>query len=604
MLCLMYLENAWTSITPADKVRNFLSLGQRTQLNCTILQHLLNSQRALLDNSQLDTVSQSLSPRRQQQREGRARMKRRRFPVRGDHDLMTPDTCTLSGNQLCPVTQVRLLGMTSHSANLGQSANLGESSNNKAAAGQMTRRPAASPSRRLRFEDETEMEVESRYQERQRRRGWIRGTGVLVSKPGLNVYISDRAGQGLQVIGQCHTCGTSSEGPVDFSQHTPVSDDRRRCLYKTNLNLWTEPIRETYIGSAIPSETRGRGALSASNMQQAMVTCPPTAPPPMTSLMTSTAVRLNGRKAGQDLNQDLLGGPAAAQLTERSPRVDLRRKNSACLLAQVEPLMTSSESPAQSQDPPTSESTSDGQVKQPMNAELHSADAPIPEQFCSRDESSHLSLRRLFSNIRLSRTRTGSLDQLKLNPHPPASDHGLPGTRMTSSLLKKSSVQSLSVGAPFSQLRKSSSVQSFGSEQKKKNDCSADYRPESDRFLPQTLSVEDIGHPGSTRSIGRVLQVCCDGTVQLELSRPPGGMFGFIISQGSAHSTSGVYVEDMLDYSTEKLYSGLLSVGDEILEVNGEKVAGLSLDQVTLLLSQNPSTMVCVIRHRRPSPLL
>lgn len=59
------------------------------------------------------------------------------------------------------------------------------------------------------------------------------------------------------------------------------------------------------------------------------------------------------------------------------------------------------------------------------------------------------------------------------------------------------------------------------------------------RFLPQTLSVEDIGHPGSNRSIGRVLQVCCDGTVQLELSRPPGGMFGFIISQGSAHSTSG-----------------------------------------------------------------
>lgn len=36
-------------------------------------------------------------------------------------------------------------------------------------------------------------------------------------------------------------------------------------------------------------------------------------------------------------------------------------------------------------------------------------------------------------------------------------------------------------GAPFSQLRKSSSVQSFGSEQKKKNDRSADYRPEADR---------------------------------------------------------------------------------------------------------------------------
>ncbi|GLD68676.1 uncharacterized protein AKAME5_001998900 [Lates japonicus] len=35
----------------------------------------------------------------------------------------------------------------------------------------------------------------------------------------------------------------------------------------------------------------------------------------------------------------------------------------------------------------------------------------------------------------------------------------------------------------------------------------------------------------------------------------------------------------MVDSSTEKLYAGLLSIGDEILEVNGEKVACLSLDQ-------------------------
>lgn len=64
----------------------------------------------------------------------------------------------------------------------------------------------------------------------------------------------------------------------------------------------------------------------------------------------------------------------------------------------------------------------------------------------------------------------------------------------------------------------------------------------------------------------------------------------------------GVYVEEMVDSSTEKLYGGLLAVGDEILEVNGEKVACLSLDQVTHLLSQDPSATVRVLRHWRTPP--
>lgn len=58
----------------------------------------------------------------------------------------------------------------------------------------------------------------------------------------------------------------------------------------------------------------------------------------------------------------------------------------------------------------------------------------------------------------------------------------------------------------------------------------------------------------------------------------------------------------MVDSSTEKLYAGLLAVGDEILEVNGEKVACLSLDQVTHLLAQNTSATVRVLRHRRMPP--
>lgn len=66
--------------------------------------------------------------------------------------------------------------------------------------------------------------------------------------------------------------------------------------------------------------------------------------------------------------------------------------------------------------------------------------------------------------------------------------------------------------------------------------------------------------------------------------------------------SAGVVVDDMVDRSTEKLYAGLLAVGDEILEVNGEKVACLTLDQVTHLLTNNSSTTVQVLRRWQSPP--
>nr|XP_046247860.1 uncharacterized protein KIAA1614-like isoform X2 [Scatophagus argus] len=236
-----------------------------------------------------------------------------------------------------------------------------------------------------------------------------------------------------------------------------------------------------------------------------------------------------------------------------------------------------------------------------MTAELQS-ETSAPDDVIRRDESSRLSLRRLFSTVRLSRTRTGSLDRLSSRPCPSAPDPAPSCPRKSSGLLKKTlSVQSLSMGSPFLQLRKSSSVQNFASEQKKK-DRSADYRPAADQFQQRCLSLEDVSCPSSVRSVGRVLQVCSDGTFLLEVSRPKNRIYGFTISRGKGRSDSGVYVEDMVDSSTEKLYAGLLAVGDEILEVNGEKVACLSLDQVTHLLTQNTSATVRILRQRRTPP--
>lgn len=63
-------------------------------------------------------------------------------------------------------------------------------------------------------------------------------------------------------------------------------------------------------------------------------------------------------------------------------------------------------------------------------------------------------------------------------------------------------------------------------------------------------------------------------------------------------SFAGLYVEAMADRDTAKLYSGLLGVGDEILEVNGDKVAGLGLAHIEELLARVESLSIRVLRQR------
>lgn len=64
-------------------------------------------------------------------------------------------------------------------------------------------------------------------------------------------------------------------------------------------------------------------------------------------------------------------------------------------------------------------------------------------------------------------------------------------------------------------------------------------------------------------------------------------------------SASGVYVEKVADSTVEGPYMGLLGIGDEILQVNGETVAGLSLDQVTRLMTQESTASLRVMPARR-----
>ncbi|XP_036971580.1 uncharacterized protein LOC119029096 isoform X2 [Acanthopagrus latus] len=478
-------------------------------------------------------------------------MKRRCVPLRADHNLLTPDTHTLSGVRLHPLVQVRSEVVASLSGHLS------DLSSSRPPLGSTRRRtPVASPTRRLRFEDETEIEAESRYLERQRRRAGQRGTGVLVSKPNLKLYDNGRAGavpqgagvQGVQHVVDGEQRGQMLPGGTDQSYslgkvlgdrvklnvhlHPPVPEDRGRSLHRSHLNFRTETIRETYIGSVTPGEnSRGvgndqyvankhvRGMMNEVELngnQVNLTQATPTADTPINpyaptqpsdlatpiskgasfvclpSSMMSRSIRLNVTKSEKSLSQsqEEQERPATSkphreiqsggEVNERSPCVE--EKGVELTIKNTSLFSSTSVRKAESPAPPTSDSNDEGQVRQPLRAELHSNDTSLPEPFMRRDASSRLSLRRLLSTVRLSRTRTGSLDRLSSQPRPPTPDSAPSCPRKSSGLLKKTlAVQALSVGSPFLQLRKSSSVQTVVSEQKKDKDRSADYKPAADQ---------------------------------------------------------------------------------------------------------------------------
>uniref|UniRef100_A0A8C4WDN6 KIAA1614 n=1 Tax=Gopherus evgoodei TaxID=1825980 RepID=A0A8C4WDN6_9SAUR len=213
---------------------------------------------------------------------------------------------------------------------------------------------------------------------------------------------------------------------------------------------------------------------------------------------------------------------------------------------------------------------------------------------------------------KLGRFRCYSMDQIpteapSLAPPPEAKADAAD----CSDLKKAPSLQSLRLVSPFCQLRKASSVQNLNS-LLGKTDRSSFYlegnnvpsgsfpSPSRKAGAPprRSLSVEDIGAPDLVRTVGRVVEVFPDGTSQLELQRPPQGTFGFRVSSGNGRPDTGIYVQEMADTSTTKLYAGLLGVGDEILEVNGAKVTRLGLAHISELLLCADTLSIRVLKQR------
>ena len=88
------------------------------------------------------------------------------------------------------------------------------------------------------------------------------------------------------------------------------------------------------------------------------------------------------------------------------------------------------------------------------------------------------------------------------------------------------------------------------------------------------------------RSIGRVLEMnASEGSLLVEMEKPSNGPFSFYIARRK--ETGNVYITSMNDVYPNKMYAGLMKLGDEITEVNGSKVDQLTLDEIYDIIFEN-----------------
>ncbi|ESP05002.1 hypothetical protein LOTGIDRAFT_109768, partial [Lottia gigantea] len=99
------------------------------------------------------------------------------------------------------------------------------------------------------------------------------------------------------------------------------------------------------------------------------------------------------------------------------------------------------------------------------------------------------------------------------------------------------------------------------------------------------LEINSVEPPKMLRSIGKLLEICSDGSKVVELRKPPDGPIGFYIGRGTANYDYGIFISRFSDESLEKLFSGLMSVGDEVIEINQRPIRDLSLDDVYGLMA-------------------
>ena len=105
--------------------------------------------------------------------------------------------------------------------------------------------------------------------------------------------------------------------------------------------------------------------------------------------------------------------------------------------------------------------------------------------------------------------------------------------------------------------------------------------------------LEFISNPSRLRRVGRMIARKAGTLHIVQLNRPPSGMYGIYISQ--TESRPGIFISRFADSNAAKFYTGLLSPGDEIIQVNKEDVKDKSVDYVYDMLEKVDSVIFSIV---------
>uniref|UniRef100_T1K404 PDZ domain-containing protein n=2 Tax=Tetranychus urticae TaxID=32264 RepID=T1K404_TETUR len=112
-------------------------------------------------------------------------------------------------------------------------------------------------------------------------------------------------------------------------------------------------------------------------------------------------------------------------------------------------------------------------------------------------------------------------------------------------------------------------------------------RYEDDKMLPkQSMKEETV--------FGSIVSTPGDYMKIVEIHRPQGKPFGFFVARGTVNNIKGIFIS-RIDSNGEKVYQGLLEIGDRLIEIDGIDVTEASVIQVNQLMSNKTKLTLKIV---------
>ncbi|XP_013772394.2 dentin sialophosphoprotein-like [Limulus polyphemus] len=123
--------------------------------------------------------------------------------------------------------------------------------------------------------------------------------------------------------------------------------------------------------------------------------------------------------------------------------------------------------------------------------------------------------------------------------------------------------------------------------------CHDSIMPHSSPHTSEDTSMNTL--PLSDHVWGQLVQLHVDGSQVVELKKPPKKPFGFFVARGRIKNCKGVFVSRMRDHETMNLLSGLIDIGDEILEIDGVNVKEKDIIEVNNLMAKKNNIFLTIL---------